>query len=321
MMQLTPPNSSHETGPSEASKTQLADSFANMASLVPGGALVQLLLHVAGVEEDATFMFRLGIAAALFMFFKRLRPFRVFKNWFMCSVQIEGRNRTFYAVMHYLDQRSRYRNAVLTTKFNNSFYNPPSDSPGEVWSKYTIKDGYPFFGTTLPKLRCTPAPGSNWFLYTDPRTNKQTLLYIERTFEESPRSFYPQRLDDISQYTMKLYTFGKDSRIIIPILHDMQALYTANTAGKYLKIFIPEQDKAQLAWKETSQQLRARPKETLYMDNGVLDDVLSDVRDFLLHWPFYSFHGVPYRRGHLYCGEYRLQLRYTRPSFEVGRLS
>ncbi|KAK7972415.1 hypothetical protein PG988_006549 [Apiospora saccharicola] len=265
------------------------------ASLVPGGALVQLLFHAAGLEDDGTLMFRLALAMGVFMFLKWARPFRLLRVWFMCSVQVEGRHAAYDAVMDYF-QDDGFKSLVLARgrKSHGSLDDDLSD--------YTMINGFPYFGTNPPKLDHVPAPGSKWFFFRHPTTGKRTLVYMDRTLDKEPYQFWV-RHDDTSYYTMKLYTFGSDARGLIPMLHHMQAVYAEKTAGKHLEVYMTEiVDKGRLVWKKTSQRPRPRRLDTINMDGNVVEGVLNDIKAFLLEKPFYLRKGVPHRRGHLYYG-------------------
>ncbi|KAK8038358.1 hypothetical protein PG994_015125 [Apiospora phragmitis] len=229
----------------------------------------------------------------LVMFVKWARPFRLLRTWFMCSVQVEGRHATYDAVMDYF-RNNGSRSLVLARRSKN--YGSSDDER----SDYTMVNGFPYFGTNPPKLNYVPAPGSKWFVFRHPTTGKKTLVYMDRTFCKEPYQFWV-RHDDTSYYTMKLYTFGPDARVLVPMLHHMQAVYTERMAGKHLEIYMTEiVDKGRLVWKKTSQRPRPRRLDTINMDGNVIETVLNDIKAFLLEKPFYLRKGVPYRRGHFY---------------------
>ncbi|KAK8071909.1 hypothetical protein PG996_005257 [Apiospora saccharicola] len=202
------PQSSPTTPRDFAAASPLMVHLPPFASLVPGGALFQLLFHAAGLEDDGTLMFRLALAMGLVMLVKWARPFRLLRVWFMCSIQVEGRHAAYDAVMDYF-RDDGFRSLVLTRR------NKEHGSSGDELSDYTMLYTFGIDARALmPMLHHMQAmyaekmAGKHLEVYMTEIVDKGRLVWKKTS--QRPR---PRRLD----------TINMDDNVVDIVLNDIKA--------------------------------------------------------------------------------------------------
>jgi chaperone BCS1 len=130
----------------------------------------------------------------------------------------------------------------------------------------------------------SPAPGVHLLTY------RRRLLILRRTRRElqqgGPMSF---------QESLHLQLLGGSRAMIEGILAEAYAASTPTTPGVNI---LTAQDGC---WSSSSWQHK-RPLGSLVLGEGVLEDVLADLRDFYRSSVWYAERGIPYRRGYLLFG-------------------
>ena len=130
----------------------------------------------------------------------------------------------------------------------------------------------------------SPAPGVHLLTY------RGRLLILRRTRRElqqgGPMSF---------QESLTLQLLGGSRAMIEDILAEAYAASTPKTPGVSV---LTAQDGC---WSATSWQHK-RPLGSLVLGEGVLEDVLADLREFYRSGAWYAERGIPYRRGYLLHG-------------------
>ena len=97
--------------------------------------------------------------------------------------------------------------------------------------------------------------------------------------------------------TIILTTLYRDRNIFPTLLSEAQALAQQLTEGKTV-IYTSWGTE----WKPFGAPRRKRPLESVILDTGVKESLVSDVKDFLASSAWYYDRGIPYRRGYLLYG-------------------
>ncbi len=135
------------------------------------------------------------------------------------------------------------------------------------------------------KFLLSPAPGTHVMLY------RGRLLILYR---------YRRELQNIGngksfQETLTIKLFGGTRALIEQLLDETRELASPRSPG--VSILTSRYD----GWEPTSWQPK-RPLESLVLADGVLEDILADLRAFSRSRSWYVERGVPYRRGYLLHG-------------------
>ena len=55
-------------------------------------------------------------------------------------------------------------------------------------------------------------------------------------------------------------------------------------------------------WRQFGYPRKKRPLDSVILDKGVAEDIVSDVEEFIYNPKWYTWRGIPYRRSYLlYC--------------------
>lgn len=94
-----------------------------------------------------------------------------------------------------------------------------------------------------------------------------------------------------------LTAFGRDTTVFESILKDAHALSMIQEEGKTV-IFTNWGSE----WRQFGQPRRKRSLESVILDDGVSERLLSDVQEWISSSKWYGDRGIPYRRGYLLHG-------------------
>ncbi|OLL22730.1 Mitochondrial chaperone BCS1 [Neolecta irregularis DAH-3] len=97
--------------------------------------------------------------------------------------------------------------------------------------------------------------------------------------------------------TVTLTTLSRDRDIFQILLKEAQEMAMRNQQGKTV-IFISWGTE----WKQFGQPRRKRLLDSVILDTGIKEKIISDVQDFLKSEKWYADRGIPYRRGYLLYG-------------------
>ncbi|KAL7750071.1 Complex III assembly protein translocase and chaperone [Sorochytrium milnesiophthora] len=97
--------------------------------------------------------------------------------------------------------------------------------------------------------------------------------------------------------TIGLTTLRRDAHLFTELLADAKEFAIRKQIGKTViyTSYGPE-------WRPFGQPRKKRPLESVVLDRGVRERVLTDVQKFLVNWQWYNERGIPYRRGYLLYG-------------------
>jgi chaperone BCS1 len=195
------------------------------------------------------------------------------------SLEIPDRDPAFRWVQSWLAVQpyaKRARDLSVTTKWENS----ESDEP---WTAHL--GGNESSGPcSEAKFELSPAPGIHFMLY---RNRFLILRRTRRDLQNGGSMAY--------QETLTLQLFGGSRKLLEELLHAAHTASFPNTPG--VSILTARND----CWSASAWQPK-RPLPSLVLADGILEDLLADMRDFYRSASWYAQRGVPYRRGYLLHG-------------------
>jgi len=97
--------------------------------------------------------------------------------------------------------------------------------------------------------------------------------------------------------TVQLTTIGRQKALFVDILDSARALGLSALSGRTVMYTLVGTD-----WRQFGHPRHKRPLESVVLDCGVADRILTDVREFLESEAWYRDRGIPYRRGYLLHG-------------------
>ncbi len=138
-----------------------------------------------------------------------------------------------------------------------------------------------------PRILFTPAPGCHWLFYR----GRLVCLYRERP---SANQKTPQAQNVRESFSITI--FSRDRKIARQLLEDARDVALPRGESR-LSIYRV----SYCSWSEQMKRLPRNP-ESVVLHNGLMEDLVDDVRQFLTRREWYAERGVPYRRGYLLYG-------------------
>lgn len=138
------------------------------------------------------------------------------------------------------------------------------------------------------KLTYKPSHSSSHSLWFERR-----WLRINRWEKEGTHS-YKQK-----EEFLRLRLLSRNHRVLNKLLDEAEAAYKGaqeNTTAIYVS------DSQRKRWRHLANR-RKRPLNSIVLDPGIKDKLVSDAREFLASQDWYAARGIPFRRGYLLHGE------------------
>lgn len=142
-------------------------------------------------------------------------------------------------------------------------------------------------GSVQTRFLLVPGPGKHILRY------KNAFLMVSRIRET--KSMDMQR--GTPWETITLTTLYSNRNLFEDLFLEAHQLAQQSTEGKTI-VFTPRT----ASWEKFGEPRRKRPLESVILDKGVKERIVSDVRDFLESGSWYYDRGIPYRRGYLLYG-------------------
>lgn len=135
----------------------------------------------------------------------------------------------------------------------------------------------------------TPDHGSYWFWY------KKRIYHMERS-SNSDAATTSSALDSIGRKfeSITLSTTGRDPSIFKDIVNEC---YEFIGKRETIKFFMSDR----YGWKALN-SLLPRKMESVYIDDGLKQDLINDVQHFLDNKQWYRDRNIPWRRGYMFYG-------------------
>ncbi|KAG8461391.1 hypothetical protein KFE25_010578 [Diacronema lutheri] len=142
-------------------------------------------------------------------------------------------------------------------------------------------------GAAATRFDFQPCPGRHVLWYGS------TMLLVERTREQGSTDLQTGRPWE----SVRLTTFGRSRALFDALLSDARELASAKdeTTTTIYTNWGTE-------WRPFGAPRVRRPLESVVLQDGLAEEVVADVREFLGSADWYVQRGIPYRRGYLFHG-------------------
>lgn len=142
----------------------------------------------------------------------------------------------------------------------------------------------------LPQVLLTPAPGNHLLWY------KRSLVWLSRERKEAAPSKDDSLLSLWKREVFTLRVIGRSQTAAKALLQDARAV-ALNRRKRKVEVFSASYD----TWQRIDER-DPRPLSSVFLPNGVADNVVSDIDAFCASQSWYSERGIPWRRGYLFYG-------------------
>jgi mitochondrial chaperone BCS1 len=144
-------------------------------------------------------------------------------------------------------------------------------------------------GDHRPRILFSPAPGEHWLWY------RGRLVILNRQRADAEKNAQGQGPLAIRE-TFTITIVSRDRRLAWKLLEEARE-HVLPRGEQRLTIY----HTAYCTWSEQMKRL-PRPPESVILQEGVMEDLIDDVRRFLSGREWYLRRGIPYRRGYLLYG-------------------
>jgi mitochondrial chaperone BCS1 len=138
-----------------------------------------------------------------------------------------------------------------------------------------------------PRIMFSPAPGTHWFFY------RRRLVCVHR---ERPKLNESSNQPVNVRERFSITIFSRDRSLARQIIEDAR-----ETAMPKNETRLTVRRAGYACWNEQMKRT-PRPLESVILPQGMMEDLLADVRCFLGRRSWYNERGIPYRRGYLLHG-------------------
>lgn len=184
----------------------------------------------------------------------------------MITLEIPCRDKSYYWLLNWITVRGAKKTQHLSVETSFEKFDT-----GYVKTKY---DFIPSIGTHLFNFN------GNWIRVE--RTRESTTLDIQQ---------------GIPWETVTLTAFGRDRSLFFNILEEARTLALKQYEGKTVMYTALGSE-----WRPFGHPKRRRPLDSVVLDTGVADRIISDIQEFVKDPAWYLDRGIPYRRGYLLYG-------------------
>lgn len=217
----------------------------------------------------------------------------------LVSVEITVRDESYPWVLNWITQHQKTQLAESMKRSNNGNQDHPRSRASFIdflFSKlaprtrnltiHTTKIENPN-GSMQTQFNFHPGVGKHLIRY------KHAFIMAERVRDEKSRDY----AKGIPWETITLTTLYKHA----PVVQDMftEAYHRASKAKEGKTVIY---NSWHIDWKPFGEPRRKRPLDSVILDEGVKERILTDIEEFIQSAEWYSDRGIPYRRGYLLHG-------------------
>ncbi|XP_026682178.1 mitochondrial chaperone BCS1 [Diaphorina citri] len=210
-------------------------------------------------------LFGLGAGAAILRKGAQIGTI-LFRRHYMITLEIPCRDKSYHWLLHWITVRGAKKTQHLSVETSFEKFDT-----GYVKTKY---DFIPSIGTHLFSYQ------GNWIRVE--RSRESTTLDIQQ---------------GIPWETVTLTAFGRDRSLFFNILEEARTLALKQYEGKTVMYTALGSE-----WRPFGHPKRRRPLNSVVLDSGVADRILTDIKQFVADPAWYLDRGIPYRRGYLLYG-------------------
>ena len=176
---------------------------------------------------------------------------------------------------HPYSQRAR---ALTATSERDEYGRSGPSSPGDGRDK------------SVPQILLTPAPGNHLLIY------KRRLLWLSRERKESAPSSGSEIFSFWKREVFNVRMIGRSQQVVRDLLEDARKIAVSRRCRK-VEVFVGAYD----YWERIDER-DPRPLSSVFLPEGVSDNIVADLKTFLASQAWYMSRGIPWRRGYLFHG-------------------
>ena len=142
-------------------------------------------------------------------------------------------------------------------------------------------------GKVKTKFHFLPSPGVHYFWY------RGKLVKVERSREKQMVDLH----SGSPWETVTLTSLGRDKTIFFAMLEEARKAALKSNEGKTIVYTAMGGE-----WRQFGYPRKKRPMNSVILDAGIAERIMSDIKEFIGNPLWYSDRGIPYRRGYLLHG-------------------
>ncbi|XP_075226954.1 mitochondrial chaperone BCS1 [Lycorma delicatula] len=189
-----------------------------------------------------------------------------FRRNYMITLEVPCRDKSFQWLLQWITIKGARKTQHLSVE--TSF---EQHDTGHIKTKYDF----------------IPSVGVHYFNY------EGTWIKVERVREQQTLDIHM----GIPYETVTMTSFGKNKELYFKILEEARQLALQKNEGKTVMYSAMGAE-----WRPFGHPRRKRPLNSVVLDEGVAEKILSDIKDFVNNPSWYRDRGIPYRRGYLLHG-------------------
>ncbi|KAG8231074.1 hypothetical protein J437_LFUL010700 [Ladona fulva] len=226
--------------------------------------------YVASLSDNPYFgagfgLFGIGAGAAILR--RGLQVSLIFfRRHFMMTMEVPCRDKSYQWLLQWITTKGARKTQHLSVETSMQ-----QKDTGHVYAKYDF----------------IPSIGTHFFRYG------KTWIKVERTREQHTLDLHM----GVPWETVTLTAFGRNKQMYFDILEEARKMAMIQQEGKTIMYTAMGAE-----WRPFGHPRKRRPIESVVLDEGVGERILSDVREFIENPSWYSNRGIPYRRGYLLYG-------------------
>ncbi|XP_046668964.1 mitochondrial chaperone BCS1 [Homalodisca vitripennis] len=208
-----------------------------------------------------------GVGAAAAVLRKGLQGSLILlRRHYMITLEVPCRDKSYQWLLHWITVRGARKTQHLSVE--TSF---EQHDTGHVKTKYDF----------------IPSVGTHFFKY------QGTWIKVERTREQSTIDLHM----GIPFETVTLTSFGRNKQLYFNILEEARQIALTENEGKTVMYIAMGAE-----WRPFGHPRKRRPLNSVVLDEGITERVVTDIREFISNPSWYTERGIPYRRGYLLHG-------------------
>lgn len=210
-------------------------------------------------------LFGVGAAAAILR--KALQGSMIlFRRHCMITLEVPCRDKSYQWLLHWITEKGARQTQHLSVE--TSF---EQKDTGHINTKYDF----------------IPSIGTHFFNYNG------SWIRVERTREQHTLDLHM----GVPWETVTMTSVGRNKGLYFSILEEARQMALKQHEGKTIMYTAMGSE-----WRPFGHPRRRRPLNSVVLDAGVAEKILTDVQEFIGNPSWYRERGIPYRRGYLLYG-------------------
>lgn len=190
----------------------------------------------------------------------------LFRRHYMITLEVPCRDKSYQWLLQWITERGARQTQHLSVE--TSF---EQKDTGRIKTKYDF----------------IPSIGTHFFRYGG------TWIRVERAREQHTLDLHM----GVPWETVTLTSFGRNKELFFNILEEARHMALTKHEGKTIMYTAMGSE-----WRPFGHPRKRRPINSVVLDQGISERILTDIKEFIGNPAWYDERGVPYRRGYLFHG-------------------